>query len=81
MAEREEELNSLLMRMKKSERAGLELNIKETKIMVSSIITSWQIEGGKVEVVTNFHFLGFEITVKCDCSHEIKNMCFLAGKL
>ena len=47
------------MRMKKSERAGLELNIKETKIMVSSIITSWQIEGGKVEVVTNFHFLGF----------------------
>ena len=69
------------MRMKKSERAGLELNIKETKIMVSSIITSWQIEGGKVEVVTNFHFLGFEITVNCDCSHKIKNVRFLAGNL
>ena len=60
------------MRMKKSERAGLELNIKETKIMVSSIITSWQIEGGKVEVVTDFFSLGSKITADGDCNHEIR---------
>ena len=49
--------------------------------MASSPITSWQIEGDKVEVVTDFLFLGFKITVNCDCSHEIENVCFLAGKL
>ena len=77
MAESEEELKSLLMRVKgDSERAGLKLNIKKrkkkkTKIMASSPITSWQIEG-KVEIVTDFLFLGSKITVHGDCSHEIR---------
>ena len=56
----------------KSEKAGLKLNIQKTKIMESSLITSWQIEGGKVEVVTEFIFLGSKITAAGDCSHEIK---------
>ena len=82
MAESEEELKTLLMRVKKErERTNLRLNIKKAKIKVSRPITSCQIEGGKVEVVTNFHFLGFEITVNCDCSHKIKNVRFLAGNL
>ena len=76
MAESEEELTSLLMRVKEeSERTGLKLNIKKknkTKIMASSPITLWQIEGGKVEAVTDFLFLGFKITVDCDCSHKIR---------
>ena len=73
MAESEEELKSLLMRMdEESERAGLKLNIKKTKIMASGAITSWQMEGEKVEVVTDFLFLGSKITVDGDCSHKIR---------
>ena len=73
MAESEEELKSLLMRVKEgSEKAGLELNIQQTKIMVPGPITSLQIGGEKVEVVTDFIFLGFKITVDSDCSYEIK---------
>ena len=72
MAKNEEELKSLLMSMKeKSEKAGLKLNIQKTKIMVSSLIISWQIEGGKMETVTDFIFLGSKITADGDWSHEI----------
>jgi len=61
------------MRVKEeSERAGLKLNIKKTKIMASSPITSWQVEGENVEAVTDFLFLGFKLTVDSDCSHEIR---------
>ena len=60
------------MRVKESERAGLRLNIKKTKIMASSPITTWQIKGEKVEVVTDFLFLDSKITVDSDCSHEIR---------
>ena len=80
MAESEEELKSLLMRVKEeSEKAGLKLNIQKTKIMASGPITSWQIEGGKVETVTDFIFFGSKITADCDCSHEIKR-CLLLGR-
>ena len=73
MAESKEELKSLLMRVKQeSEKTGLKLNIQKTKIMASSPITSWQIDGGKLETVTNFIFLGSKITVDGDCSHKIK---------
>ena len=73
MAESEEELKSLLMRMKEqSEKAGLKLNIKKTKIMGSSPMMSWQIEGGKVEAVTDLIFLVSKITANGDCNHEIK---------
>ena len=73
MAQSEEELKSLLMRVKEeSERAGLKLNIRNTKIMVSGPITAWQIEGEKVEVVTDFLFLSSRITADGDCSHEIR---------
>ena len=73
MAEREEELKSLLTRVKEeSERASLKLNIKKPNIRASGPITSWQIEGGKVEVVTGFLFLGSKITADGDCSHEIR---------
>ena len=73
MAESEEELKSLLMRVKEeSEKTGLKLNIQKTKIMASSPITSWQIEGEKLEAVKDFLFLGSKITVVGDCSHEIK---------
>ena len=73
MAESEEELKSLLMRVKEeSEKFGLKLNVKKTKIMASSPITSWQIEGDEVEAVTDFLFLGSRITVHGDCSHEIR---------
>ena len=73
MAESEEELKSLLMKVKeKSEKAGLKLNIRKTKIMASGLITSWQIDGEKVEAVTDFIFLGSKITADDDCSHEIK---------
>ena len=72
MAESEEELKSLLMRVKEqSKKAGLKLNIQKTKIMASSPITLWQIEGKKVEVVADLIFLGSSITVDSDCSHEI----------
>ena len=75
MEESEEELNSLLMRIKEeSEKAGLKLNIQKTKIMASVPIISWQIEGGKVEVVTDFIFLSSEVTANIDCSHEIKTL-------
>ena len=73
MAERQEELKSLLMRVKEeSERAGLRLNIRKTKILASGPIIAWQIEGEKVEVVTDFLFLGSKITANGDCSHEIR---------
>ena len=71
MSEREEELKSLLMNVKEeSEKAGLTLNIQKTKIMASSPITSWQIDGGKVETVPDFIYLGSKITSFGDCSHE-----------
>ena len=80
MAESEEELKSLLMRVKEeSEKAGLKLNIQKTKIMASGPITSWQTEGEKVEVVTDFLFLGSKITEDGDCSHEIRRR-FLLGR-
>ena len=73
IAKSKEELKRLLVRVKKeSERASLKLNIKKTKIMASGPTTSWQIEGKKVEVVTDFLFLGSKITVDSDCSHEIR---------
>ena len=71
MAESEEELNSLLMKVKeKSEKPDLKLNIQKTKIMVSSPITSWQIDRERMETVTDFIFLGSKITVDSDCSHD-----------
>ena len=73
MTESEEELKSLLMKVKEeSEKAGLILNIQKTKIMASGPITSWQIEGETMETVTDFIFLGSKITADGDCSHEIK---------
>ena len=73
MAESKEELKSLLMRVKEeSERASLKLNVNKTKIMASSPVTLWQIEGEKVEIVTDFFFSGPKITVDGDCSHEIR---------
>ena len=80
MAESEEELKSLLIWMKEeSEKTGLKLNIQKTKIMESCPITSWQIEGEKVEAVTDVIFLGSKITVDSDCSHKFK--LSLEGKL
>ena len=81
MAESKEELKNLLIKVKeKSEKAGLKLNIQKTKIMASGPITVWQIEGEKVETVTDFIFLGFKITVDGDCSHEIKRHLLLGRK-
>ena len=81
MAESEEELKSLLMRVKEeSEKAGLKLNIQKPKIMASSPITSWQIERGKVETVIGCIFLGTKITVNFDCSHEIRRQLLLGRK-
>ena len=81
MAESEEELNSLLMKVKeKSEKAGLKLNIQKTKIMASGHITSWQVDGETIETVTDFIFLGSKITADCDCSHEIKRHLLLGRK-
>ena len=78
MAESEEELNSILMKVKEeSEKVGLKLNIQKTKIMASSPTTSWQIERQKVETVADFIFLGSKITVDSDCSHEIKRHLLL----
>ena len=78
MAESEEELNSLLMKVKEeSEKVGLKLNIQKTKIMASGPITSWQIDGETVETVTDFIFLGSKITAGGDCSHEIKRRLLL----
>ena len=79
MAESEEELKSLLMRVKEeSEKAGLKLYIQKTKIMASGPIISWQIDGGTMETVIDFIFLGFKITGDGDCSHDIKR-CLLFG--
>ena len=71
MAESEEELKSLLMKVKESENVGLKLNFQKTKIMASGPITSWQIDGETVETVTDFIFLGSKLTADGDCSHEI----------
>ena len=81
MAESEEELKNLLMRVKKeSEKPGLKHNIQKMKIMASSPIISWQIDGETMETVTDFIFLGFKITVDGDCSHEIKRHLLLGRK-
>ena len=75
-----EELKSLLMKVKEeSEKVGLKVNIQKTKIMVSGPITSWQIDGETVEIVTDFTFLSPQITADGDCSHEIKR-CLLLGR-
>ena len=80
MAESEEELKSLLMKVKEeSEKGSLKLNTQKTKIMVSGPITSRQIDGKTMEIVTDFIFLGFKITADGDCSHEIKR-CLLLGR-
>ena len=80
MAESEEELKSLLMKMKEeSEKVGLKLNIQKTKIMASDPITSWEIDGETVETVADFIFLDSKITTDGDCSHEIKR-CLLLGR-
>ena len=80
MAESEEELKMLFMRVKEeSEKAAFKLSIQKIKIMASGPINSWQIDGEKVEAVTNFIFLGFKITVDGDCSHETKR-CLLLGR-
>ena len=82
MAESKEELKSLLMKVKdESEKAGLKLNIQKTKIMASSPITSWQIDGERMQTVTDFILLGSKITADGDCSHEIKDACSLEEKL
>ena len=80
MAESEEKLKSLLMKVKvQSEKVGLKLNIQKTKIMASGPITSWEIDGETVETASDFIFLGSQITVDGDCSHEIKR-CLLLGR-
>ena len=82
MAESEKELKSLLMKVKvESEKVGLNLNIQKTIIMASSPITSWEIDGKTVETVSDFIFLGSQITADGDCSHEIKDAYSLEGKL
>ena len=82
MAESEEELKSLLMKVKvESEKVGLKLNIQKTKIMASSPITSWQIDGETVETVADFIFGGSKITADGDCSHEIKRRLLLGRKV
>ena len=81
-AESEEELKSLLMKVKEgSEKVGLKLNIQKTKIMASSPIISWEIDGETVETVSDFIFLGSKITADGDCSHEIKRRLLLGGKV
>ena len=80
MAESEEELKSLLMKVKQeSEKVGLKLNIQKIKIMASSPITSWEIDGETVEIVADFIFWGSKLTADCDCTHEIKR-CLLLGR-
>ena len=81
MAEREEKIKSLLIKVKgESEKAGLKLNIQKTKIMASGPITSWQIDGETMETVRDFIFGGLQITADGDCSHEIKRRLFLGRK-
>ena len=82
MAESEEELKSLLMKVKEeSEKVGLKLNIQEMKIMASGPITSWQIDGETVDTVSGFIFLGSKITADGDCSHEIERRLLLGRKV
>ena len=82
MAERKEELKSLLLKMKEeSEKAGLKLNIQKIKIMASGPITSWQVDGVTMETVTDLIFLGSKITANGDCSHEIKRHLLLGRKV
>ena len=82
MAESEEELKSLLMKVKEeSKNMGLKLNIHKTKIMASEPITSWEIDGEIVETVAHFIFLGSKITVDGDCTHEIKGRLFIGRKV
>ena len=82
MAESEEELRSLLMKVKEeSEKLGLKLNIQKMKIMASGLITSWKIDGETVETVSDFIFLGSKITADGDCSHEIKRRLLLGRKV
>ena len=82
MAESEEELKSLLMKVKEeSEKAGLKFNIQKTKIMASSPIISWQIDGETMEIVTGFIFLSSKITADGDCSQKLKDTCSLEEKL
>ena len=81
MAESEEELKSLLMKVKENEKVGLKLNIQKTKIMTSGPITSWEIDGETVETVSDFILGGSKITADCDCSHEIKSCLLLGRKL
>ena len=81
MAESEEELKGLLMKVKEeSEKTGLKLNIQKMKIMASSLITLWEIDGETMETVTDFIFWGFKITADGDCSHEIKRYLLLGRK-
>ena len=80
IAESQEELKSLLMKVKESEKADLKLNIQKTNIMASSPITSWQIDGETMKTVTDFTFLGSKITADSDCSHEIKRHLLLGRK-
>ena len=82
MAESEEELKNLLMKVKEeSEKVDLKLNIQKTKIIASRPITSWQIHGKTMEIVTDFIFLGSKITADDDCSHEVKRQLLLEEKL
>ena len=82
MAENEKELKNLLVKVKEeSEKAGLKPNIQKTKIMASSSITLWQIDGKTMETMTEFNFLYSKITADCDCSHEIKRRLLLEEKL
>ena len=81
MAESEEELKSLLMKVKENENVGLKLNIQKTKIMAFGPITSWQIDGETVEIVGDFIFLGSKIIANGDCSHEIKRYLLLGRKV
>ena len=82
VAESEEELKSLLMKVKEeSEKVGLKLNIQKNKIMASGPITSWQIDGETVEAVADFIFLGSKITADGDCSHEMKRLLLLGRKV
>ena len=82
MAESKEELKSLLMKLKEeSEKVGLKLNIQKTKIMASGPITSWEIDGETVEIVSDFNFLGSKITAVGDCSHEIKRRLLLGRRV
>ena len=82
MAESEEELKGLLMKVKEgSEKVGLKFNIQKSKVMASGLITSWQIDGERVETVADFIFLGFKITADGDCSHEIKRCLLFERKV